>query len=79
MYEMQNNVQQQQPGDENPNIPVYSSIDRRQHLSIGNAVSYSVTAKRKPNPLGNRMPQKGIYFYSNVTFVAVNGYKVERV
>ncbi|VDI72574.1 Hypothetical predicted protein [Mytilus galloprovincialis] len=59
MYEMQNNIQQQQLGPENPEVPVYSSIDRRHHLSIGNAVSYSVTRNKKPNPLGCRMQQKG--------------------
>lgn len=63
MYEMQNNIQQQQQhelGPENPEVPVYSSIDRRQHLSIVSAVSYSVTKNKKPNPLGCRMQQKGI-------------------
>lgn len=63
MYEMQNNIQQQQLGPENPEVPVYSSIDRRHHLSIGNAVSYSVTKNKKPNPLGCRMQQKGIFCY----------------
>ncbi|CAC5421288.1 unnamed protein product [Mytilus coruscus] len=60
MYEMQNNIQQQQqPQDDNPDVPVYSSIDRRHQLSIGSTVSYSVTKKKKPNPVGPRKGQKG--------------------
>ncbi|XP_052074629.1 uncharacterized protein LOC127712284 [Mytilus californianus] len=35
-------------------MPVYNSIERRAHLSIGQCVSYSTTPKRKPNPLGKR-------------------------
>lgn len=36
-------------------MPVYNSIERRAHLSIGQCVSYSATPKRKPNPLGKNM------------------------
>ncbi|CAC5390621.1 DSCAM [Mytilus coruscus] len=53
--EMQNNVEQhavaQNAVAQNLDIPVYSSIDRRANLTIGQTVSYSTTPKRKRNYL----------------------------
>ncbi|XP_071181221.1 nephrin-like [Mytilus edulis] len=58
VYEMQNNVQQnavaQNAVAQNLDVPVYSSIDRRANLTIGQTVSYSTTPKRKGNYLEKR-------------------------
>ncbi|CAC5368483.1 DSCAML1 [Mytilus coruscus] len=51
--EMQNNIEQNLVV-QNLDVPVYSSIDRRANLSIGQTVSYSTTPKRKPNYLEKR-------------------------
>ncbi|XP_052074567.1 neural cell adhesion molecule 1-B-like isoform X2 [Mytilus californianus] len=58
VYEMQNNVEQhavaQNAVAQNLDVPVYSSIDRRANLTIGQTVSYSTTPKRKRNYLEKR-------------------------
>ncbi|XP_076106287.1 cell adhesion molecule Dscam2-like [Mytilus galloprovincialis] len=55
VYEMQNNADQQAVAQnavaQNLDVPVYSSIDRRANLTIGQTVSYSTTPKRKRNYL----------------------------
>ncbi|XP_052074573.1 neural cell adhesion molecule 1-B-like isoform X7 [Mytilus californianus] len=55
--EMQNNIEQN-PVAQNLDVLVYSSIDRRAHLSIGQTVSYSTTPKKKPNYLEKRKVNK---------------------
>lgn len=62
IYDMQNNLAPDQVAQSN-DPPVYSSIDRKYNLRIGQAVCYSVTKKKKPNPLGARYRNKGICSY----------------
>ncbi|CAG2188811.1 unnamed protein product [Mytilus edulis] len=63
VYEMQNNVQQngvaQNAVAQNLDVPIYSSIDRRANLTIGQTVSYSTTPKRKKNLLEKRQNNGG--------------------
>lgn len=69
-YEIQNNLAPDHAAQSNDQ-PVYSSIDRKHKLSIGQAVSYSVTKKaKKPNPLMGRKIRrnKGIYINSITLF-----------
>ncbi|CAC5425390.1 HMCN [Mytilus coruscus] len=58
IYDIQNNLAPAQVAQSN-DPPVYSSIDRKHNLRIGQAVCYSVTKKKKPNSLGARYRHKG--------------------
>ncbi|CAC5425388.1 unnamed protein product [Mytilus coruscus] len=53
VHEMQNNIEPNAVA-QNLDVPVYSSIDRRANLTIGQTVSYSTTPKRKRNYLEKR-------------------------
>ncbi|XP_076106289.1 neural cell adhesion molecule 1-B-like isoform X2 [Mytilus galloprovincialis] len=63
VYDMQNNVDQhavaQNAVAQNLDVPVYSSIDRRANLTIGQTVSYSTTPNRKRNYLEKHQENTG--------------------